>query len=127
MDLNWWVENIPGYQRNYHGNKDAESDLTNVEIRGLVKELSIINHISSDDPPTFMSYGMNPNASIPEDPKRARGWSIHHVKFGMVMEQRLKQEGVEVVLKYPNAQPAFTSDVPFLIHHFRHTGGKLID
>ena len=66
-----------------------------------------------------MSYGMNPDDPIPSDPKRARGWSIHHVNFGIVMEKKLRQEGVNVFLKFPQAQLPFEDDVAFLIHHLK--------
>ena len=119
MDLDWWVKNIPGYRRAYHQSRSSNVDLSELERRALIKEMSIINHISSDDPPTFMSYGMNPDDPIPSDPKRARGWSIHHVKFGMVMAEQLDQNGVEVFLKYPQADLPFDNDVAFLIHHLK--------
>jgi len=118
MDMDWWVENIPGYDRAIHGDRDTP-DLSKVEIRALRKEVSIINHISSDDPPTFMSYGMKPDDQIPSDPKRARGWSIHHVNFGIVMEEQLRRNGVEVFLKYPQVQLPFDNEVAFLIHHLK--------
>ena len=79
----------------------------------------LLNHISSDDPPTFMSYNMKPDDQIPDDPKRARGWSIHHVNFGIVMEEKLRNAGVEVHLKYPQLQLPFNDDVSFLIHHLK--------
>ena len=66
-----------------------------------------------------MSYGMNPDDQSPSNPKRARGWSIHHVKFGIVMEEKLRREGVEVFLKYPQAKLPFENDVAFLIHHLK--------
>jgi len=116
LDMDWWVENIPGYKRAFHAKGDP-GDLSRIEQRAIRHEISIINHISSDDPPTFMSYGMKPDAQIPTDPKRARGWSIHHVNFGIVMEKKLRREGVEVFLKYPQAQLPFKDDVAFLIHH----------
>ena len=62
---------------------------------------------------------MKPDAPIPTDPKRARGWSIHHVQFGLVMKKKLEQNEVEVHLKYPGEELAFESDVPFLIHHLK--------
>ena len=116
LDLDWWVEHIPGYDRNFHGDS-KRGDLSEIEQRALVHELSIIHHISSDDPPTFMSYGMHPEASIPNNPKRAQGWSIHHVNFGIVMEEKLREEGVAVFLKYPNAKVPFEDDTAFLMHH----------
>lgn len=90
-----------------------------IEQRAVRQEISIINHISSDDPPTFMTYGMNPDDPIPSNSKRARGWSIHHVKFGIVMEEKLRREGVDAFLKYPDAQLPFKDSVAFLIHHLR--------
>ncbi|MBT5707919.1 alpha/beta hydrolase [Verrucomicrobia bacterium] len=118
LDMDWWVENIPGYNKNFHG-KGNPGDLSAIEQRAVRHEISIINHISSDDPPTFMSYGMNPGDQIPSDPKRARGWSIHHVNFGIAMEKELRREGVEAFLKYPQAQLPFEDDVAFLIHHLK--------
>jgi acetyl esterase/lipase len=118
MDNDWWVENIPGYKREYHDKRDT-SEFSIIEMRAFLNELSVINHISSDDPPTFMSYGMNPDDHIPDDPKRARGWSIHHVNFGRAMEAELRREGVEVFLNYPEADLPFKNEVEFLIHHLK--------
>ncbi len=121
MNLDWWVKNIPGYKRSFHRSSESQAynDLSSIEKRALIKELSIVTHISPDDPPTFMSYGMGPDAAIPTDPKRARGWSIHHVKFGMVMEEKLRENGVEAYLKYPGVSLPFDSDVSFLIHQLK--------
>ena len=119
LDLDWWVEHIPGYDRNFHGD-NKHGDLSKIEQRALVRELSIIHHISSDDPPTFMSYGMHPEAPIPSNPKRARGWSIHHVNFGIALEEKMRNEGVEVFLKYPDVKVPFENDTAFLMHHLPH-------
>lgn len=119
MDLDWWVENIPGYTRAYHADRDHVDGVSPVEFRAIVREISVINRISPDDPPTFLSYGMNPGDPIPDDPKRARGWSIHHVNFGLVMEEKLQQAGVEVFLKYPKARLPYKDEVEFLIHHLK--------
>jgi len=118
LDMDWWVENIPGYKREFHGKGDT-GDLSTIEIRALLNELSIINHISSDDPPTFMSYGMKPDDPIPSNPKFARSWSIHHVNFGIAMEEKLRLNGVEVILKYPQIKQPFENEIAFLIHHLK--------
>jgi acetyl esterase len=118
LDLDWWVEHIPGYKKAFHRQVER-GDLSMIEQRALLHELSIINHISPDDAPTFMSYGMDPEDPIPNDPKRARGWSIHHVRFGLVMEKKLRQEGVEVFLKHPQVELPFANAVDFLIHHLQ--------
>ena len=120
LDLNWWVENIPGYNRGFHSKKEnRRQDLSFVEKRALINEISIINHITSDDPPTFMKYGMNPEDPIPGNLKRARGWIIHHVNFGIAMEKKLKLKGVDVMLNYPNAKTQFKDQISFLIHHLK--------
>lgn len=119
MDMDWWVDNIPGYKRAWHDKEEPDTGHSEVEIRAIINEISVINHISPDDPPTFMSYGMKPDDPIPGDSKKARGWSIHHVNFGIAMEDRLRREGVEVFLQYPGVQLPFDSDVAFLIHHLK--------
>lgn len=123
MDLNWWVKNIPGYDEP-HRNVTAPPEHGEIITRGMIRELSIINHISSDDPPTFMAYGMKPDDQVPTDPKRARGWSIHHVNFGITMEAELRRAGVEVVLKYPEIQLPFDNEVEFLIHHLQRSAHR---
>lgn len=121
MDLNWWVGNIPGYDKP-HRTADSGPDLGQIETRAILREISIINQISSDDPPTYMRFGMKPDDPVPADPKRANGWKIHRVNFGIVMEERLRHAGVEVHLSYPGAKLAFEDDVSFLIHHVSSTG-----
>lgn len=115
MDLDWWIENIPGYDKR-HRPEDRKTYGV-VGKRGLVHEISIINHITPDDPPTFMSYGMKPDDQVPTDKKKANGWKIHHVNFGIAMEERLRLAGVEAILKYPEIELPFDNDVEFLIHH----------
>jgi pimeloyl-ACP methyl ester carboxylesterase len=43
FDMDWWVENIPGYKREFQGKGDA-GDLSNIEMRALRNEVSVINH-----------------------------------------------------------------------------------
>lgn len=118
MDLDWWVDNIPGYVEAYHSRGDY-FDVADDERTAIIAQISIVNHISPDDPPTFMSYRMKPADEIPDDPKQARGWSIHHVNFGIVMEEKLRQAGVEVYLKYPGVKLPFENEVAFLVHHLK--------
>lgn len=116
MDLDWWVDNIPGYDEP-HRNVRGSSEHGDVTTRGLIHELSIINHITPDDPPTFMSYGMKPDDQVPTDKEKANGWKIHHVNFGIAMEERLRLADVEAYLKYPKIKLPFSNEVSFLIHH----------
>jgi len=118
LDFDWWVKNIPGYQRDFHS-RQIPADLSPIDMRALQRELSIESHISSDDPPSFMSYGMTPDAPIPSEARAARGWSIHHVNFGLSMQTLLEKHGVEHVLKYPGTNQAHKNAVDFLIHHLK--------
>ena len=99
--------------------KSERKDISSVERRALINEISVINHITSDDPPTFMRYGMNPGDPIPGNLKRARSWIIHHVNFGIAMEEKLKLKGVYVDLNYPKANKRFKDEISFLIHHLK--------
>jgi acetyl esterase len=116
LDLDWWIANIPGYDQ-HHAKLDESETHDKVTLRSLLHELSIINHITADDPPTFMSYSMKPDDQVPEDKKKAGGWKIHHVNFGIAMEEKLRLAGVEVILKYPEIQLPYNNEVDFLIHH----------
>lgn len=112
MDLNWWLENIPGYTI-IHKDMEEAVEGSRIVKNAIIKEISVINHISSDDPPVYFQYGMAPGDPIPEN--NPRGWSVHHVNFGVAMSDKLKQAGVEVTLKYPGAKVNYNSDIEFLI------------
>jgi len=115
IDQDWWLKNIPGYKRSFQ----QGLDLSKPGARELVKELSIINHISSDDPPTFMTYTMQPNAAIPSKKNKIKFWSSHHLNFGLALEKQLKRNKVEVYLMYPKKNLAFKNDVAFLLHQLK--------
>ena len=116
MDLNWWVQNIPGFEKSFIGELITEK-IPMIERRAIFEEISIINHISFDDPPTFMSYWMRPDDLIPTDPQLIWNWTVHHVNFGKSMQDKLKSKGVEVTLNYPNHIEFFEDEASFLIHH----------
>jgi acetyl esterase len=114
LDLNGWIESIPGYQKP-HREAGFFTDLTGAARDELIAEVSIINHITPDDPPVYMSYRMNPNDPIPEEkPER---WSRHHVNFGIALEEKLRKAGVEVTLSYPGQETQYSSEAEFMITH----------
>jgi len=119
MDEDWWLDNIPGYKKSFQ----QGLELSKPDARDLVKELSIINHISLDDPPTFMTYTMQPNAAMPSKKRKMKYWSSHHLNFGLALEKELKHQGVEVHLQYPNKKTAFKDDVTFLLHQLKKSAG----
>jgi len=78
------------------------------------KRCSALTLVSADDPPIFMSYGMSPSAKIPNDPKKVRGWIIHHVLFGIALKEKMDAIKVESHLSYPGADSEHDSTVDFL-------------
>ncbi|MBD1388641.1 alpha/beta hydrolase [Neiella sp. HB171785] len=122
MDLNWWLENLPGYDKSFH--KDywrSGSPMSTPQARKLIDKLSVINLISADDPPTLLIYKSNPDDPIPnKSPKALKSWVTHHVNFGIALENKLKANGVEVHLDYPKKRSTFGDDIPaFLLHHLK--------
>lgn len=86
---------------------------TTEEMSATVKSVSALSLISADDPPIFMSYGMKPTAAPPGDPKRARGWLIHHVFFGFALKEKTDALNVEADLRYPGSESKYESTVAF--------------
>jgi hypothetical protein len=81
--------------------------------RFAVPGQSMANIVSADDPPIFMSYGMSPTAKLPSDPKRVRGWLIHHVNLGIALKEKTDSLNLEAHLKYPGARTSYDSLVAF--------------
>ena len=117
MDLDWWIENIPGYTKSHRDPYDYFGTRDPDKMKRIVDEVSIINHITADDPPVYMLYRMPPDE--PYDDTKERGWAIHHVRFGEAMQARLEAVGVEAVLVYPGAQVDYSSTTDFLIRKLK--------
>ena len=75
-------------------------------------DISIINHITPDDSPVYVSYRMAPDEPIPT--KNPIGWKIHHVNFGIAMDEKLRLAGVESTLDYPGPETRYESVVDFM-------------
>ena len=83
------------------------------EANEIASRHAALSIVSSDDPPIFMSYGMTPTAKLPTDPKRIRGWLIHHVKLGIALKEKSDSLKHEAHLKYPGADVDYQSQVEF--------------
>lgn len=76
------------------------------EVKPWIKEYSPIEHVSKDDPPIALFYG-GPKPVVGSSPKDP----THSAIMGVKLEERLKENGVDVVLvctgrphkKYKNA------------------------
>jgi hypothetical protein len=85
------------------------------EANEIAARHSALDIVSADDPPIFMSYGMSPTAKLPSDPKRVRGWLIHHVNLGIALKEKTDTLNLEAHLKYPGAKTKYESLVGFFV------------
>jgi len=85
------------------------------EANEIAARHSALNIVSADDPPIFMSYGMSPTDKLPSDPKRVRGWLIHHVNLGIALKEKTDALNLEAHLKYPGAKTGYESLVDFFV------------
>ncbi|MHC4507587.1 MAG: hypothetical protein ACYTAO_01330 [Planctomycetota bacterium] len=115
MEFDWWKRWIPGYEQPHRDRSELFGEITDQELRRIVKDISALSLVSSDDPPILMSYGMKPDDPIPSDPGRAQGWKVHHVMFGVKLKEKMDSLGVAADLKYPGAHTAYESVPAFFI------------
>ena len=113
MDFNWWIRWVPGYEKLHRERAEAFGDITDEEFDKAIQDISALSLISTDDPPIFMSYRMKPDDPVPTDAKRAQGWKVHHVVFGIKLKEKMDELGVEADLKYPGSQTTYTSIADF--------------
>ena len=85
------------------------------EMNQTLSRHSALSLISEDDPPIFMSYGMDPSAKPPSDRNRLRGWIIHHVNLGIALKEKTDALKLEAHLKYPGAELKYPTQVEFLV------------
>ncbi|MHC4331390.1 MAG: alpha/beta hydrolase fold domain-containing protein, partial [Planctomycetota bacterium] len=119
MDFNLWMKWIPGYDKPHRDRAESFGEVTDEELRNLLKDISAMSLISADDPPIFMSYGMKPDDPVPADAARAQGWKVHHVMFGIKLKEKMDELGVEADLKYPGARTTYESNADFFIRKLK--------
>jgi len=114
-DFDWWVQWIPGYDKPHRDRTEMFGNITDEELRKLIKDISALSLITSDDPPIFMSYSMKPDDTVPKDEDRALGWKVHHVIFGIKLKEVMDKLDIEADLKYPGAKTTYISNADFFI------------
>lgn len=67
------------------------------EILPWIKEYSPLEHASADDPPLWLSYSQDTPAVKREEQQDP----THSAVFGLMLEERLKPLGVEIIVTYP--------------------------
>ena len=117
MDFDWWMSNIPGYDELHRDPAGIFGTDDPAERSAIAKELSAVSLVSADDPPTYMRYSMAPGDPVPEG-ARARGWKVHHVRFGLLLKERLDAVGVEADLSHPGAEADYSSVAEFFAAKF---------
>ena len=121
FDRRWMEQSIPGgfihknpaFLRIFSVN--SFEDLDSPEMLDLIREISPITHISSDDPPIYMEYNMALDSPIPEDGTRRRPWALHHVIFGYTLKARMRALGIESDLNCPGLESKYKSIPEFFI------------
>jgi len=123
LDFDWWMRWIPGYESPHRERTEMFGDITDEELHKVIKDISALSLITADDPPIFMSYAMKPDDAVPSDPKKAQGWKVHHVIFGIKLKEKMDELGVEADLKYPGARTTYRSNADFFIAKLSRRGG----
>lgn len=118
MASDFWLKHIskyaPGEEVTFKSSSRRNFGVdTNKEADELAKSISALVLISKDDPPIFMRYGMTPNASVPQNVNKIRGWIVHHVDFGIALKEKMDNLNIEAYLKYPSAKTKYNSLVEF--------------
>ena len=80
--------------------------------KDLYFEFSPINHMTSDDPPLFMTYGGDMTL-----PSKNRGHGIHHPVYGVKMKGKADDVGAECHLVIPDVSesPQYRTAEEFLV------------
>ncbi|AMV27135.1 Cephalosporin-C deacetylase [Gemmata sp. SH-PL17] len=82
-----------------------------------IEEYSPITHVTKDDPPVFMEY---PSQKKPPVKGENQDDPTHSALLGMILEEKLKAEGIECVLVYPGkAHPKYKTSADFLIERLK--------
>lgn len=81
----------------FYGAKDV-AELETADKQALIADASPINHVTRDDPPTFLQYGIALGGT-PLPRNTDPNVSIHHPEFGVLLKEKLDKLGVENVLQ----------------------------
>jgi hypothetical protein len=122
MDMDWIEKWIPGsasvLEKNPYYNRSALLAMFNAktteEYLNIVREISALSLITTDDPPIYMQYRMAPSEAFPDDPRYVPSWIVHHVMFGVKLKEKMDKLGIEADLSYPGVHTTYSSQIQFL-------------
>jgi acetyl esterase/lipase len=115
-ELREWMPNY-GYGAHAFGMKSLDEVLKNREkVLKWIKEYSPIEHASKEGPPIGLYYGGDKNAKKGDSPKDP----THSPILGMLLAEKLKTLGVDVVLSYPgHVNEKYKNSTEYLIAHLK--------
>lgn len=117
----WIQENIGG-PAHVHGSfakmfGEGVSGSIPGPVLALIREVSPWEHVSADDPPSFLVYS-GPLDEVPLPETATTGKLIHHPYFGKALKEKLDELGVENEFRY-GFDPRGTMTIPeFLMTQF---------
>ena len=89
----------------------------NVVSRDKAREISAIYHVTKDDPPIFMHYGIALEPlPLPKD--TPRGELIHNPAFGLLLKEKLDELGIENHFYHGGNKPPPEAQEKFIMKHF---------
>jgi acetyl esterase/lipase len=114
--LRAWMPNY-GYGAHAFGMRDLNAVLRERErLLPWIKEYSPIEHVSKDDPPVALFYGGEKGAKKGDSPRDP----THSPLLGLLLEEKLKEAGVDYVLVYPGRPGTrYKSSTEYLIDKLR--------
>jgi acetyl esterase/lipase len=116
-ELREWMPNY-GYGAHAFGLPNFQALYDNRDkILKWIKEYSPMEHVSKDDPPIFMEY---PSQKVPPVVGEKQKDPTHSAVMGLKLEEKLKANGVEVILVYPgHTHPRYRTSADFLIDRLK--------
>lgn len=76
----------------------SAEELQTAEVQAMMLEASPVNHLTADDPPVRMSYGLPPDRL---DENATPNQVAHHPLHGIYLKEKMDALGIECVLIYP--------------------------
>ncbi|HUS81448.1 MAG TPA: alpha/beta hydrolase [Armatimonadota bacterium] len=71
------------------------------QVQALMAEASPVNHLTADDPPAYLTYGL---PSTPPGPEATANQVAHSGVYGVQLKQRMDALGIECILHCPDLE-----------------------
>lgn len=104
-------------QRVYPYDMPAMAQAEKGVSREKAREISAIYHVTKDDPPILMTYGL-PLKALPLPKDTPRGELIHNPAFGLLLKEKLDELGIENYLYHGGNKAPPDAQEKFVLKHF---------